>query len=52
MIVDRLVASILRDESRTSETVTRERLFGVLDTLRRTTLNTHNVTLDDLVDAA
>ncbi|MEJ1089763.1 TniB family NTP-binding protein [Microbacterium sp. Mu-80] len=52
MIVDRLVASILRDESRTSEIVTRERLFGVLDSLRRTTLNKHSVTLDDLVDAA
>lgn len=52
MIVDRLVASILRDESRTSEAVTRERLFGVLDSLRRTTLNKHSVTLNDLVDAA
>ncbi|MFJ4998478.1 TniB family NTP-binding protein [Microbacterium sp. NPDC088619] len=52
MIVDRLVSSILRDESRTSEAVTRERLFGVLTSLQRTTLNKNTVTLDDVVGAA
>lgn len=52
MIIERLVASILDDPERTSEKVTRERLFAVLDSLRQTTRVQHKVRLDDLVDAA
>ena len=52
MIMERLVASILDDAARTDERVTRERLFDVLDGLRRTTPVRHKVKIDDLVDAA
>nr|MBS1901304.1 TniB family NTP-binding protein [Actinomycetota bacterium] len=52
MIVERLVAAILDDAARTHELVTRERLFTVLDGLRRTTPVHHKVKLEDLVDAA
>lgn len=52
MIVERLVASILDDPERTSEKVTRERLFAVLDGLRQTTRIRHKVQIDDLVEAA
>jgi len=52
MIVERLVASILDDPDRNDELVTRERLFSVIDALRRTTPIRHTVKISDLVDAA
>lgn len=52
MIIERLMASILDDPERTSEKVTRERLFAVLDGLRQTTRIRHKVQIDDLVEAA
>ncbi|WP_286300112.1 hypothetical protein [Microbacterium suwonense] len=47
-----LMASILDDPDRTSEKVTRERVFAVLDGLRRTTRIRHKVQIGDLVEAA
>lgn len=52
MMIERLMASILDDPERTSEKVTRERLFAVLDGLRQTTRIRHKVQLGDLVEAA
>lgn len=50
MIIERLVATILDERGRTNESVTRQRLFSVLDDLRYTTPVRHKVTLDDLQD--
>ena len=52
MIIERLMASILDDPDRTSEKVTRERLFTILDGLRQTTRIRHKVQIGDLVEAA
>lgn len=52
LIVERLIASILDDTKRSDERVTRERLFLVLDDLRKTTPTRHQITLEDLVEAA
>lgn len=52
LIVERLVASILDDQHRRDELVTRERLIAVLDSLRHTTPVRHPIKIDDLVEAA
>lgn len=51
-IIERLVDGILDDPYRGDEHVTRQRLFDVLDGLRRTTPVRHKLTLDDLLEAA
>lgn len=48
MIVERLVAAILDDTSRRDERVTTQRMFAVLESLRRTTPVRHKITLEDL----
>lgn len=52
LVVERLVASILDDDSRQHEEVTKQQLFAVLDGIRHTTPIRHKVRLEDLVDAA
>ncbi|HAS33268.1 MAG TPA: hypothetical protein DCS84_13350, partial [Microbacterium sp.] len=52
MVVERLVASILDDDFRQHEDVTKQQLFAVLDGIRHTTPIRHKVRLEDLVDAA
>lgn len=52
LIVERLLTSILDDDERRGEAVTRVRLFSVLDEIRRTTRVRHKVELRDLVDAS
>ncbi|WP_136055026.1 TniB family NTP-binding protein [Microbacterium sp. K24] len=52
LIVERVVASILDDPTRSDELITRERLFKVVDGLRHTTPVRHRIKLDDLVEAA